>query len=366
MERPTDELLQRLLAAVASAAGDDAARLVGEARAEAESEVKDIVKTAIKAVLLRRAVDHLGAQDPVRPTAEPQAAAPRQDPALRQDPRPDAPATGPTACYVYAIARSAWGGPPPELPGIDRRWRLRTVGAGDLQAVVSDVSLDEFGPAALEERLKELPWVEEKVRAHDAAVKALSAVGTVIPCRFCTILAADDDARAALARHHDAIVRTLEAIDGKTEWGVKLLADTRAPATASAAVESAEQGQPERESPSGDAGRAYLAQKQRGGRRREEVLRAAAEAAEACHRALFSLSADAALLPTRDRGSAARGWHLALNAAYLVPDSGADAFRARVEALAREYHAQGLRLDLTGPWPPYNFAALDLSGAPPA
>jgi gas vesicle protein GvpL/GvpF len=90
------------------------------------------------------------------------------------------------------------------------------------------------------------------------------------------------------------------------------------------------------------------------------VLRAAQEAAEACHLELSSLAADSALLPTRDRG-ASRGWHLALNAAYLVPDADTEAFHARVDALARQYRPQGLRIDLTGPWPPYNFAALDLS-----
>ena len=236
---------------------------------------------------------------------------------------------------------------------------LASVAAGDLQAVVSDVPVAEFGPEVVEERLKNLQWVEEKVRAHDAAVKALSAAGTVIPCRFCTILSGEDEARAALTRHHDAVVRTLGSIDGKTEWGVKLMADTRASASAVAGGTSADPADV-----TGEAGRAYLMQKKRTGRQREDVVRAAAGAAEACHRELFALAADAAILPTRDRGGSARGWHLALNAAYLVPDGDADAFHARVAALARQYRTQGLRIDLTGPWPPYNFSALELSEAP--
>ena len=47
-----------------------------------------------------------------------------------------------------------------------------------------------------------------------------------------------------------------------------------------------------------------------------------------------------------------------------VADDGADAFHARVAELAQQYRPQGLRLDLTGPWPPYNFAALNLSDSP--
>jgi hypothetical protein len=363
MDRPTDELVQRLLAALAAGADDDAARLVEQARGEAEAEVKDVIKGAFKAMLLRRAVDHLEG----RPAAPPAPAGVEQPAASEAVPGPGlkgpadpAPAPrvntaappGRPLCYMYAITRGSWGVPPPDLPAIDRRSHLRTVSVDDLQAIVSDVGADEFSPVALEDRLKDLQWVEEKVRAHDAAVKALSARGTVIPCRFCTVLSGEGEAAATLTRHHDAVVRTLESIDGKTEWGVKLMADTRASAAPGPGVE-----------PTGDAGRAYLMQKKQSGRRREDVLRAAAEAAEACHRELFELAADAAVLPTRDRGGSARGWHLAMNAAYLVADADAPAFHARVAELARRYRPQNLRLDLTGPWPPYNFSTLELSEA---
>jgi hypothetical protein len=350
MDRPTDELVQRLLAALAAGAAGDAARVVAEARAEAEAEVKELIKGAVKAVLLRRAVDHLETGPGAPPDPEPEPA-----PAAEESPAPDAGPDDRTACYVYAITRTSWGTPPADLAGIDRRSPLRTLRAGDLQAIVSGVSLDDFGPAVLEQRLKDLQWVEEKVRGHDAVAKALSAAGTVIPCRFCTILSGEEEARAALKRHHDAIARTLEALDGKTEWGVKLMADTRAPAPAT--PEPPEHA---------DAGRAYLLQKKRQTRGRDDAVRAATEAAEACHRELFALSADAALLPTRDRGGADRRWHLALNAAYLIANNQSDAFHAKVASLAQQYRPQGLRIDLTGPWPPYNFSALNLSEAPAA
>ena len=348
MDRPSDELLQRLLGALARAEHSDVARLVDDARAEAEAEVKGVIKSAMKAVLLRRTVEQLEDGEPGRPAAPSPPAAVVED---APHARPDPASAGPTACYVYGITRAARATPPRDLRGVGGS-PLRTTRAGDLEAITAEVSLDEFGPGAIDERLKDLQWVEQNVRAHDAALKALSDAGTVIPCRFCTILPAEDDVRASLERHHDAIVATLDALDGKKEWGVKLTADTRAAPAA------------EREPSSGDSGRAYLMQKKRRGGQREEVLRLAAEAAEQCHRELFALAADAALLPARDRG-AARGWHLSLNAAYLVADSGAPAFHAKVAELSQRYHPHGLRIDLTGPWPPYTFVALNLSDAPP-
>ena len=337
MDRPTDELLQRLLAAVAADGGERAGEIVRTARDEAEAEVKELVKSAVKAVLLRNAVAELEAA-PTPPAVAPAPAAPSA-----------------TACYVYAITRREWGEPPPGVRGLDGRSPLLTVRSDDLQAITSDVPLEEFGPGAIDDRLKDLAWVEQHVRAHDGVVKALAATGTVIPCRFCTIVPADSDAALALERHRDSVRATLARIDGKQEWGVKLLADVRG---APAAVP------PDHPGTSSDAGRAYLAQKKRHGDRRDEVLRHAGAAADECHRDLSSLAAESALLPTRDRGGS-RGWHLALNAAYLVRDTDTSPFHARVNELSARYRPQGLRLDLTGPWPPYNFAALELSEAAP-
>jgi hypothetical protein len=43
-----------------------------------------------------------------------------------------------------------------------------------------------------------------------------------------------------------------------------------------------------------------------------------------------------------------------LNAAYLLDDERGDEFAAAVADLGREH--PGVRLELTGPWPPYSFA----------
>ena len=41
--------------------------------------------------------------------------------------------------------------------------------------------------------------------------------------------------------------------------------------------------------------------------------------------------------------------------AYLVEDERGAAFRAEVERLAAEFAEPGASVELTGPWPPYNF-----------
>jgi len=221
-DRPTDELIQRMLSAVVGSFGgeEQVARLVGAARAEAEAEVKELLKAAVKATLLQRAVAWLesGSSLSEVPIPDAHAVAPAAPESLSPDTAPFAAeaahatgSQGMTACYVYGMVRA---GREPNLPrdlaGIDPRAPLRFVRQGDVAALASDISLDEFGPEAMAERVKDLRWVEEKVRAHDRVVKHLLAAGAVVPCRFGMVLRGEDDLRNLLGVHAHEIVATLD------------------------------------------------------------------------------------------------------------------------------------------------------------
>jgi hypothetical protein len=77
-------------------------------------------------------------------------------------------------------------------------------------------------------------------------------------------------------------------------------------------------------------------------------------AVEGLHARLCERAAGAALHPPQHRELSAHRNEMVLNAVYLVADGDADAFGALVAALARRSH--GLALELTGPWPAYNFS----------
>jgi hypothetical protein len=48
---------------------------------------------------------------------------------------------------------------------------------------------------------------------------------------------------------------------------------------------------------------------------------------------------------------------MVLNGVYLVREPKLDEFRNCFDALNQRYASTGLRLELTGPWPPYNFVS---------
>jgi hypothetical protein len=352
MDELTEQLIQRLLAAVTRSSDDDARRLIADARAEAEAEVKDLLKSAVKAVLLRQAVSELE-----RAPGGPAAAGPAPSPTPPVAPAA-AEADEATACYVYGIARAGAADLPQGLVGVDGEAPVSAVRHEDLVAVTSAVRRSAFAQSAIDEHVKDLAWVEQKVHAHDRVVKATMAAGPVIPCRFCTVVADGAEVRRLLRRHAEPIRQALARLDGRREWGVKVV---YSPDAAADVAEGDAEDDSGREAAGEGSGRSYLLHKRRRGARRSDALREAQAAADECHRVLSTVAAEAALLPTRDRGDEGR---LLLNGAYLVADADAEAFDAALAELRARHEMEGLSLERTGPWPPYNFARLSLTLEP--
>jgi len=356
---PTDDLLRRLLAAVAAQTSDaHVERLLTAARAEAEQEIAALVKSAYKALLLRRATEQLEGHFSTAQSMPATATAPAPPPQSSDevDDTGDVSETADTACYIYAITSATSRALPADAIGIDPNRAIETVRDADLQALVSHVPLDEFGQAALDERVTDPQWVEEKVRAHDQVIKrAMAAAGSdgaVIPCRFCTVVRSAEDVRALLAANHDGIAATLALLRGKQEWGVKIYADLTKLARH---LRHAAAGP--RDETAATSGKSYLERKRHEDTTRNDADRLARAQAEECHTIIAAAAADATLLPRRS-GS---GSEAVLNAAYLVAEQEVSRFHDVVAALAERYQPLGIEFEVTGPWPAYNFVRLDLS-----
>jgi gas vesicle protein GvpL/GvpF len=206
---------------------------------------------------------------------------------------------------------------------------------GSLAAVSAEVPLAEFGEDALHDHLNDRAWLEDKVRVHDAVLQSLVGVTTVVPLRFGTIYRDLDDVRRLLAEQSEVFEQVLERVRDRVELGVKAWFDP-------SRVERP---------PAASTGREYLQ------RRRDELgsVRQAAAIAAAAHQSLAAVADDAVVNRPQARELTGRDEQMLLNGAYLVAD-GDERFAAEVALLAEEQAATGLIFELTGPWPPYNFA----------
>src|SRR5207237_5682658 len=131
-----------------------------------------------------------------------------------------------------------------ELAGVDPTHPAMLIEHGGLAAIASRVSLSEFGEEQLHENLNDVRWLEDKARAHEDVLDAALQLATVVPMRLCTIYSSEEQVREMLDRERALLLDALERLEGKAEWGVKLIAEQHAleRAAATRASSDPEQG----------------------------------------------------------------------------------------------------------------------------
>ncbi|MFC4016847.1 GvpL/GvpF family gas vesicle protein [Micromonospora sp. GCM10011542] len=249
----------------------------------------------------------------------------------------------PTAgAWLHGVVRDAEPAALATIVGMDGG-PVRPVSAGGLVAVVSTAPLEEYGEQPLRRNLEDLAWLERAARAHHEVVAALARRGPVVPARLATVHTDDGRVAASLVARRAELAATLDRLTGRGEWGVKGYLVAGATTTA------------DEPDGGGGVGTAYLRRRRAQLTAGEERQRAAGAAADAVHAALSELAVAGRRHAPQDRRLSGEAAPMVLNGAYLVDVTALAGFTALVGALAGRH--PGIRLELTGPWPPYSFVA---------
>jgi hypothetical protein len=252
--------------------------------------------------------------------------------------------------YLFCFARA---GLVPRLPGtgIDGRSPLILWDLGEVTAVVSMISAEEFcGPSA-EARMQELSWLEPRACRHEEVIEHVMRQSPVLPARFGTIFSSMRALEELLEARYDAIRQFLDHVTDNEEWAVKGFLDKEQAKERLLRLRLAEQEGELASTP----GVRYL---------QEQRLRAGVEKElpywleEACLGLAARLNpyasefCERSVLPGQTHGSSAEA---ILNWALLVPRGAVADFRARVRQATAEHAPHGLTFETIGPWPPYSF-----------
>lgn len=249
-----------------------------------------------------------------------------------------------TGVWLYAVTRTVdgWDG----LAGVEAS-PVRPIEWEGLVALGSTVDLAFFGEAALKRNLEDLDWLAATARAHDHVVRAATHRAVAVPLRLATVYLDDDRVRAMLEARNADFRDALRQFEGRSEWGVKGYVE---PVAKQAAAPT-----------SASSGTDYLR------RRRAQLSTQRAEADRAgqgalrVHEALASFAVAAGRHPLQDSRLTGEPASMVLNGTYLVDEARVADFRQAVTDLGERQ--PGIRLDLTGPWPPYSFSHTDAAKA---
>jgi hypothetical protein len=251
------------------------------------------------------------------------------------------------AVWVYAVGAAPFPGLP-EATGVGGE-DIRVIEAAGLFAVVGSVSLAEFGEEPLRRKLDDLASLEVIARSHHRVVDSAATVKRrhVIPARLATMCHDDSSVSAMLVERRRDFTAVLEQTAGCTEWGVKVYAARSPSADRQSSAPRAADG-------SQSPGRAYLQRRRAQLSAADEARAAALAGAEEVFSALRRISRSARRHAPHEANLSGRQESMLINAAYLVTEESSDAFADAVSALADAY--PDVRLELTGPWPPYSFS----------
>jgi hypothetical protein len=249
--------------------------------------------------------------------------------------------------WLYGVTRPLGEGILPPLIGVGGE-PVRTVEGSGLAAIVGSVDLVDFGEAGLRRNLEDINWLDACARAHHQVIDAIRQTEPIVPMRLAVVFHDDSGVGAMLDDRHQDLMAALGRIDGRAEWGVKVYADPRSP-----------RGAPDPAPPTSaqGAGTAYLLKRRAQLSAKEQERSALAQSTEDIHATLASLAVASRRHPPQDRRLSGESWSMVLNGAYLLEQAAGEEFVATVRALDERH--PGLRLDATGPWPPYSFTFVE-------
>lgn len=253
--------------------------------------------------------------------------------------------------YVYGIVAAS--APVESAPrGLDDA-PVTLVTEGALAALASQLDAATYAGGVAEARAGEVGWIGPRAVAHDAVLTWASDAGGVVPFPMFTLFSDAGAVRAMLRERSESLAAMLGRVAPAQEFGVRLFRDDAA-AAAALAERSPSVAELERQARSAAPGQRYLLQRKLEGERRAELRRLGGEEASR----LFDLLSPLALEGAREAVAApaeAGAGTAVLDASFLVPRDGVEAFRETLGDAAADLERRGFRVEFTGPWPPYHF-----------
>ncbi len=229
----------------------------------------------------------------------------------------------------------------------------------DLEAIVSEVSLEEFGSEEIQKKAQEdLKWIKEKAQLHEQVVEEAMKKGdeilSIIPMKFGAIFKTKEKLEETLKKYYSKFKKTLESLAGKQEWAVKAYLNHKAFKEEVKKISSVIR-EKEKEIAQLSEGMAYFMQKQID----EAVSKEADKALENYTENFFETFKKHAVAGTKgkilEKELTGKSLPMILNAIFLVSEEKLENFIREINKLNQEYKPKGFNFEYSGPWPPYNF-----------
>jgi len=264
--------------------------------------------------------------------------------------------------YLYCLREKVEGNPLISIKGIYGKGDMFVLPYGELEAVVSRVSLEEFDSGAIQIKAQEdLTWIKEKAVIHERvieeAMKKDDKILALIPMRFGTIFKEEARLKETLDKDYEKIKQVFDKIIGKQEWCLKVyLKDKKIFEQMIKEVNEAIK-EKEREIASLPEGMAFFMEEELKEIVSKEMDKELNNIVEVLFESLKKQAVQSRRNKILEKELTGRREPMVLNAAYLIPEEKIEEFKKEAERLKQEIQEKGFYPEYSGPWPAYDFTS---------
>ena len=251
--------------------------------------------------------------------------------------------------YLYGVCSSV---KTKKLPG-----KVFRIPYQDIEAIVSEVSLKEFGSSEIQRRATEdLEWIKDKALIHEKVIETAmnSSDGLIIPMKFGAVFKNRKSLIDSLKKDYLKFKNLLRSLRGKEEQSVKIYLTPRLLESEIKKKSSIIQRKL-KEIKSLPAGRQYFVEEEVNDIAKREVKKSINSYILLFLEGLKRLAEEVKENKILGKELTQRNDPMVFNGAFLVKKEKVDKFRGEIQKLQVEYEKIGFIFESSGPWPPYNF-----------
>ena len=264
--------------------------------------------------------------------------------------------------YLYCIRKRIDTSSPFSTKGIDGTGDVFSIAYRELEAVVSNICLEEFSSEEIQKKAQEdLSWIKEKALAHERVIEEAmrkdDEVLSLIPMRFGTIFKEKERLEETLNKDYPRIREVLDKIRGKQEWSVKVYLKDREKLEQVIKEKNEVIKEKEKEIASLPEGMAFFMEEELKEVISRELEKELNNIVEVLFEGLKKQAVNATKCKILQKELTGRREPMVLNAAYLISEEKIENFKKAVETLNQQIQTNGFCLEYSGPWPAYNFTS---------
>lgn len=255
-------------------------------------------------------------------------------------------------CYVYGVVgRTVETATAPT--GIDGG-EVSLISHGEVSALVTSVSAEDYAPERVESLTADVDWVSERAMAHDRVLTWASDNGAVIPFPMWTLFRDAKAVKAMLSKRLGELKDTFARIADGREFIVRVYVQ---PSVLKGRLgeHSTELTSLEAAAATATPGQKYLLERKIENLRRDAGRDVAAKTAAEINDALRAASMETVREQPVNSGAPSEQGRAILNASFLVAPPRVVEFQRALTAMVNKYEPSGFKFEFTGPWPPYHF-----------